>query len=109
MKLDNHTMQFKVDENKIFSERQLHLKMEIYCQEAATSRMLNSDSNSEENWTRLMEDTFGACFSQRIPLACEFTILIEVLLPTSLSNPSVGAWLNLITMSWESERVSEVL
>lgn len=38
---DNCTLQFKVDENNVFFKRQLHLKMEIYCQEAATNGMLN--------------------------------------------------------------------
>lgn len=44
---------------------------------------------------------------KRIPmkkiLTWEFTTLIVVLLPTSSSYPLVGAWLNLITMSWESK------
>lgn len=39
--LDNCTLRLKVDGNNVFFKRQLHLKMEIYCQEAATNRMLN--------------------------------------------------------------------
>lgn len=35
-------------------------------------------------------------------LTCELTTLIVVLFPTSISYPSVGAWLNLMTMSWSS-------
>lgn len=41
-------------------------------------------------------------------LTCELTTLIVVLFPTSISYPSVGAWLNLMTMSWSSVHRSVV-
>lgn len=95
--------QLNWDDTQVFVKRRLHLKWEIYCQELPRLECIIAVKRRR----RLRKVAIGSIRvrirAQQFPLACEFTILIEVLLPTSASYPSVGAWLNLITMSCESE------